>query len=270
METVSSLLRSPPLIAFAGPLLLGIAIVFFWWRSGSIYSLLERVWRLVAGKTEVSDETLKKFILETRDVEKFRFIYGLKVERMTELHKLLEWLNANSIGISKAQMAKRWINTKTRELIPVPKYYLHIRALGLALCGVVLIPLEMSVTSSEALLQMKGSKTWFLADTTSIKGFYEDWVIESAQCSKEIVFNSVGGLTNAEVHFLCDAFKDGTLKQSVSATVRQQRILGLMYGLLVLIGGAIWLRQLFAAAAAKEIGKELACAQEKLKVVASR
>lgn len=186
METVSSLLRSPPLIAFAGPLLLGIVIMFFWWRSGSIYSLLERVWRLVAGKAEVSDEKLKKFILETRDVEKFRFMYGLKVERMAELHKLLEWLNANSIGISKAQMANRWINTKTREIIPVPKFYSLIRALGVALCGVALIPLLITVTSSEALLQMKGSKTWFLADATSVKGFFEDWVIDPAQCPKEI------------------------------------------------------------------------------------
>lgn len=262
METVSTLLRSPPLIAFAGPLLLGIAIMFFWWRSGSIYSLLERVWRLVAGKAEVSDERLKKFILETRDVEKFRFMYGLRVERMAELHRLLEWLNANSIGISKAQMAKRWINTKSREFIPVPKYYLLIRSMWVVLCGVVLIPLVMSVTSSEALLQMKGSKTWFLADATSIKGFYEDWVIESAQCPKEFLSKDVGGLTNAEVHLLCDALKDGSLKQLVSNTVRQQRILGLMYGLLVLIGGAIWLRQIFSAAAAREIAKELAGTQE--------
>jgi hypothetical protein len=257
METVSTLLRSP-LLPFFGPLLLVIAIAFFWWRSGSIYSLLERVWRLVAGKAEVSDEKLKKFILETRDVEKFRFMFGLKVERMAELHKLLEWLNANSIGISKAQMAKRWINAKTRELIPVPKYYLPIRALGLVLCVVALMLLVISVTSSDALLQMKGSKTWFLADATSIKGFYEDWVIEPAQCPKEIVSKSVGGLTNAEVHLLCEAFKDGTFKQLVSDTVRQQRILGLMYGLLVLIGGAIWLRQIFSATAAIEISKELA------------
>lgn len=261
METVSTLLRSPPLIAYSGPLLLVIGILFFWWRSGSIYSLLERIWRLVAGKTEVSDEKLKKFILETRDVEKFRFMYGLKVERMAELHKLLEWLNVNSIGISKAQMAKRWINAKSRVLIPVPKYYLFNRALGLALCGVVLMTLVISVTSSEALLQMKGSRTWFLADAASIKGFYEDWVIEPAQCPKEIVSENVGGLTNAEVHLLCDAFKDGTLKQLVSDTVRQQRILGLMYGLLVLIGAAIWLRQIFSATAAIEISKELAGAQ---------
>ena len=266
MNTVSTLLSSPPLIALSGPLLLVIAIVFFWWCSGSIYSLLERVWRLVAGKAEVSDERLRKFILETRDVEKFRFMYGLRVERMAELHKLLEWLNANSIGISKAQMAKQWINTKSRELIPVPKYYPLIRALGVVLCGVALIPLVISVTSSEALLQMKGSKTRFLADATSVKGFFEDWVIEPAQCPKEIDSKNVGGLTNAEVHLLCDAFKDGTLRQLVSDTVRQQRVLGLMYGLLVLIGGAIWLRQIFSAAAAIEISKELAGAEEGAKI----
>lgn len=261
METVSTLLRSP-LLAFSGLFLFAIVIGFFWWRSGSIYSLLERVWRLVAGKAEVSDERLKKFIRETRDVEMFRFMYGLRVGSIVELHKLLEWLNANSIEIGKAQLAKQWINTKTRELIPVPKHYLPVRALTVALCGVVLIPLFLSVTSSEALLQMKGSNTWFLAGATGVKGFYEDWVLEPAQCSKEIVSKNVGGLTNAEVHLLCDAFKDGTLKQLVSETVRQQRILGLMYGLLVLIGAAIWLRQIFSATAAIEISKKLAGARE--------
>jgi len=185
-------------------------------------------------------------------------MYGLRVERIVELHKLLEWLNANSIGIGKAQMAKRWINTKSRELIPVPKYYLPIRALGVFLCGVVLIPLVMLVTSSEALLQMKGSKTWFLADTTSVKGLFEDWAIEPAQCPSEIVSMNVGGPTKEEVRLLCNALKDNTLKQLVLDTVRQQRVLGFMYGVLVLIGGAILLLQIFSAAAAKEISEELA------------
>jgi hypothetical protein len=254
METVSTLLRSTPLLHFSGPLLLAIVIGFFWWRSGSIYILLERVWRIVAGKMEVSDPVLKEFIQENRELEKFRFMYGLMVGTKTELHKLLEWLRENSIEIGTAQRAKRWIDTKDRKLIPMPKHYLLGISLGLVFCMAIAMVCLKAATSHSALLQMKGSKVWFLAEANEVRGLWGDWSIDQSLCVKDATsISGLSGFTPSETSVLCDAYKNNTLGKIVSDTVRQQQVFGLLYGILALIFVAVLISSIASAAAAKKI-----------------
>jgi len=226
-------------------------------RSGSIYALLERIWRLIAGKGEVSDKNLNEFMQEIRDLEKFRFMYGLKVETKDELHKLLEWLRKNSIDIGSAQRARRWIDSKSTELIRLPpKNYLRIKGVMASICILLVMVFVQVSTYQFALLQMKASKTWLLADSKVVSGFLGNWTIDKAQCLANLGnVSTVGGLTKTETTLICEALKGDTLKQIVIDTVKAQRSLGALFG----VGAFIWLIVIFfqmtSAEAAIKINK---------------
>lgn len=88
MDTFTSVVQSPlmqPLSMFAAAVTL---LMVFWWRAGSIRSVLDRVWHLLAGRADVNDPVLKELLLNSRDLERFQFTYRLKVDSLAEVHKL--------------------------------------------------------------------------------------------------------------------------------------------------------------------------------------
>lgn len=204
------------------------AVIIFWKRAGSIYALLERLWRLTAGKSEVLDKELNEFIKDVRDLEKFQFMFGLKVESKKELHKLLVWMKKYEIAASTAQAAKKWIDVKTLEIVSAPpKKYINLRVAGMGLGAVLMMGFMQISVSQFALLQMKTSETWFLADNKAIKGFSKDWVIEKNGCQGNVdQMASTSGFTKNEVTSICDAWKDNSLNKVVSETVKAQKIFG--------------------------------------------
>ncbi|WP_141639929.1 DUF6216 family protein [Cupriavidus basilensis] len=109
MESLSSIFQSPLATALISPLLAFVGLTFFWFRVGSLHSLLERIWRLVTGKAEVENPQLKKLIQENRDLERFRFIYGLKIETQPEFQRLMSWLHRHKVGIARLQRVRKWI-----------------------------------------------------------------------------------------------------------------------------------------------------------------
>ncbi|MCF2135223.1 hypothetical protein IHE27_03375 [Mycetohabitans endofungorum] len=101
MESLSTFVQSPALsplsIIFGGLIMVGL----FWWRAGSIHIVLDRLWRLVAGKADVHDPVLKALLLESRDIEKFKYTYRLKVETMAAIHRLDKWRRTHEISMSR-------------------------------------------------------------------------------------------------------------------------------------------------------------------------
>ena len=164
MESIQSILS--PSLAFSGPILIITLIVVFWVRSGSIFTIFERAWRLLAGRLEASDPKLKTFLQETLDIEKFSFVYGLKPETIKEMHDLITWIDVYSIGVVNAQKARKWIDIKIPEIIKTPpKSYLVTRVVALVLCSLFVIMSSIPITSQFAVLKFKKTGTWFLMDS---------------------------------------------------------------------------------------------------------
>lgn len=186
---------------------------------------------------------MKEFIQETRDIEKFRFMYGLKVGTIGELHNLLEGLRRNSIDIAVAQRARRWINAKSAELVsPPPKYYQLIKSITLLICALALMAFVEVANSQLALLQMKESKTWFLANSKMVKGVMGNWVIEKTQCLADVKnIRKDSGFTESETIAVCDAFKNDMLNQLASDTVKIQKAFSTLFG----VGALIWIVVIF-------------------------
>ena len=203
----------------------------------SIFTLLERAWRLIAGRVEVSDTKLKQFLQETRDIEKFSFIYGLKPETIKEMHELITWINGYSIGVIDAQRAKKWIDIKTTEIIKAPpKSYMAARLVAIISCALFVILSPIPLSSSFAFLKLKETNTWFLMDNNIAKSITESWLLKKEQCPTRVeTEKTVNGLKSNEYQTICKLFADNGREKFLSDTVQSQRwLLGLFIILAIL------------------------------------
>lgn len=120
VDSLSTFVQSP-LFSRLSVVLGGLIVVgLFWWRAGSIHTVLDRLWRLVAGKADVHDPVLKSLLLESRDIEKFQFIYRLKVETMVDVHKLATWMETRGVGMARLQKIRRWVDVTSAEVVSQP------------------------------------------------------------------------------------------------------------------------------------------------------
>lgn len=259
MEPISALVQSPLFIKLSGPVAIVMFVALFWLRAGSIHSVLERLWRLAAGNAEVQDQKLKRFVHEIRDLEKFRFIYGLKVDSIAELHRLLAWLDSYAIGIARAQRARRWIDLKSQDVIVSPsrKYFVGKTAVAL-LCVFLTVAASEIISYPSGLFETKVSKVWFLMDTQSVRHIMGDWAIDPSVCGKGVSeVQRLTGFSESESGTICKAFQDNSLQQVVRDAVKQQQWTGIaiaVFALAFLISAVICI---ISAEEACRIKKEL-------------
>lgn len=258
MESISAFVESTLFAKLVGPLAVIALLSFFWWRAGTIHSLFERLWRLAAGNMDVHDSKLKEFIHINRDLEKFRFLYGVKVDTLDSLHRLLAWLNKNEIGISSVQIAKRWIDMKSPDFIKFPtKEQVWNVWLGLVFWTLLSAGSIPFIAHESALLQTRGTEVWFFVDGSSMRHVGGNWNIELTRCdSKETIeIQKDTGFSKSEVDSLCKSYQDGTLQPFVQQTVKGQRwFIGAMAAIcvLMLVGAFFGAMSIREAAAIKE------------------
>lgn len=265
MESLSSFVQSP-LFSRASIALAGLcALAFFWWRAGSIHSVLDRIWRLIAGKADVHDPVLKALLQESRDIEKFQFIYRLKVETMNEMRELIAWMATHRVGMSKLQTMRKWIDTTSKEMIRQPPKHYVPSHLGLAtLAMIVIMGLGPLAGSHDAYLQMRASKVWFKTDAVTVKAPFEGWTFRQDQCaSNRSVLAQITGFSQSETEAICDALKNDGLKPLVKQTVEFQAWTGIVGIAIALIFAFTNLGAAISAQAANRLRKKLYTAESK-------
>lgn len=251
MESLSTFVQSPLFsrlsVILGGLILLGL----FWWRAGSIHSVLDRLWRLIAGKADAHDPTVKSMLLESRDLEKFQFFYRLKVETLAEVRKLAAWMEAHGVGMSRLLKMRRWVNVTSPEVVlQPPRHYVwsHFAFGSLAMFAVAGI--SQFAASPDAYLQMRASKVWFKTDSTTVKAPLEGWSFDLANCATDQAnVTHMTGFRETETEVICKALKDGGLKTLVKQTVEFQAWLEITGALIAI---AIAFANILAAVAAQE------------------
>lgn len=229
MESLPSFVQSP-LFSRASIALAGLlALAFFWWRAGSIHSVLDRLWRLIAGKADVHDPALKALLQESRDIEKFQFVYRLKVETMDEMRNLIAWMAAHRVSMPKLQTMRKWIDITSAEVIRQPPKHYVSGHLGLAsLAMIVIMCLGLLASSHDAYLQMRTSKIWFKTDAVTVKSPLGAWTFNKDECTSNIsAVPKITGFSQSETEMICHAFQTGELKAFVKETVGYQALAGI-------------------------------------------
>ncbi|WP_143134607.1 DUF6216 family protein [Burkholderia ubonensis] len=228
MDSLTQIVKNPLFSSFSTGIV-GLALIgLLWWRAGSIHSILDRVWRLIAGKAEVQNSTLKSFLQANRDLEKFRFIYRLKVETIADLNKLIEWMGRHSLSISALQKIRRWVDVRSAEIVmQPPKNYIKAKIIVIGMVSMVFFGGNFLETSRSTLFQMKQSKIWFKTDAMTIEAPFGGWSFSSSDCEGNVasVMRETGFLAHEAVE-ICRAMKGDSLKALVRQDLKIQRSVG--------------------------------------------
>lgn len=231
METFSSVFTSSLFEKLAAPLLAICVAVFilfvFWRRADSLHAVWEKVWRLVAGSTDVQEPRLRAFMQEMRDLEKFRLIYGLKVKSMADMHRLISWVRRYDLDITILQKSRRWVDISKPEFIKQPpKSFFYWNGFWFVFAG-VLAEIAVLVSTSSPLFQMRASNAWFAVGETTISTPFRGTKFELNQCPAfPEAARRAFGFAKEEVQALCIAHTDGSLKKRASAAATEQSRLG--------------------------------------------
>lgn len=259
MESLSSIFQSPLLAALISPILAAGGLLFFLFRVGSLHSLLERLWRLVAGKAEVENPQLKKLIQENRDLERFRFIYGLNIETQSEFQRLMSWLHRHRVGIARLQRVRKWVDIRSPHLVLKPPRRYVLGQFAMMMTAYLAASLSVAALFiDDAYLRARGSDVLFKTDGTAISGFWgspsamlNGCLSDPGVLAREFKFSA------AEATTLCKMFEDKSLRKLSAQAIHEQRVAaGVLGGLAALITLVSALK-LKAAAAARELWDEL-------------
>ncbi|MFL9895900.1 DUF6216 family protein [Paraburkholderia sp. RL17-381-BIF-C] len=258
MGSLSEFIQSPifsrlPYASVAIIILGGI----FWWRAGSIQSILERIWYLMAGKTDAHDPALKLFLQKNRDLEKFRFLYRLKIETFADMQNLIAWADAHNIGMLHLQKIRSWIDATTKEIVREPsKYHCKSRVTFAVVASIVFFSAANLGSSPTAYFKMKASGTWFATDATTVRAlwkdwwFGEDWSFNVSDCADEQKITRETRFNESETNSICKSMKDGgELRSLTKETIKLQRWFG---GVAALVSLVIAIRNFLSALAAKD------------------
>lgn len=208
---------------------MAIATAFIAFRAGSIHSVLENIWRLVAGKTDVENPALRKLLQEDKDLEKFRFVYGIKINKTNQLNTFLSWLKYNNITVGQAKKAWRWIKIDdiVHISVPGPSFFV-ISASVFTVIIIILCASFRLLSYSDAVYKFNESGIWFSVDKQSVHHVFETQRIDLSLCEKgpNFLVDSMH-FTDREAASLCQASKSGEIAQVVSDGIKEQRWTGL-------------------------------------------
>lgn len=233
-------------------------------RAGSAHFLLDRLWRIAAGRGEVQDSVLKAIQQESRDVEIFRFSYRMPVQSLAELHKLDIWAKAHNVGMLRLKSLWRWVDVRNSEVVRRPHRTLKLVFLLLVVVLWILSAISSSLLASHnGYFHMKESKVWFKTDASTVRNvtlWGDEWVFAATECTAERSdLLQKTGFRESELLELCRALASNSLKDQVRSLVKQQRWLAIFLLLPSLISLAIVVRAALSAAEAEKLWKELHC-----------
>lgn len=235
---------STPLYTLTLSILSGLGLAgIVWWRAGSLHCLLDRIWRLAAGKRTASDQTVDEFVEMNRQLEYFRFVYRLNARTPRDMHKVIDLCKEKDIGITSLQLARWWVDLSSDSILRYPS-----KVRGWTVTGALLFPLILLahtlVTSwigiDQGVLQFKESKTWFKTDGQHIsRVFSRGPSLDFTTCQQGELTTQVNWLTKNEITLLCQGAKNGDLKKSADAAIKDQRELAFVIFLMFLLSTGV-------------------------------
>lgn len=259
MDAFNALVQIPlvqPFVALLG----GAALLaFFWWRTGSIRSVLDRVWHLLAGRTDVNDPTLKQVLVNSRDLERFRFTYRIKVDSLDDVHKLHAWSQQHRLDIAALSRAREWVDVTQPGLINEPPKFYVKRRLWLAFSLLVLVyVLGALLLSSGALLHMKASGTYFRMQASSLQHPLWLWSVASSDCKANVAAVArTTGFTRDEADLICGMLLDGKANSLIDENQAAQRWMFACALVLLALWSSPFLWQIGGAQAAIDLRRRM-------------
>ncbi|MDB5783191.1 DUF6216 family protein [Caballeronia mineralivorans] len=208
--------------------ILGLAIVAVYaiFRLNSTQIIREKVWSAFVGDKDFNDEKLKSSAHDQLDLTRFRVVYGVPARSISDLHRLLSWMDRCKFTPIDVKRARRWIDPSKDEPLEAPsqRYFITCAVALMIMIASFMFVSNKATGSKTTMLRMQVSKTWIWSDGASVESVLgKHWRIDAESCSKHTLPDTtITGLTDAETTAICNGIANGKLKAAVSDGLKYQ------------------------------------------------
>lgn len=112
-------------------------LLYVYTRAGSMHFLRDRIWRLMGGKSDFLIHDLQKLKLETRELEHFRFEFGIPANTIQDIELFERWISNHKISLKDATAAKEYIDWADYSHLKIKKKNLTLLRKFLTYLGIL-------------------------------------------------------------------------------------------------------------------------------------
>lgn len=243
-------------------LLCFIALIFYcFYRAGSIYFLVDRIWKITSGRDKFSNKEIDQIWNEIRDVESFQFKTRLAVNSHAQIQRIKCYVDEKNLVWRDLIPAGKHFDVKALRIRD--KKYLFwglVNSFAALLCYAFLsLPTYFYPKYNHvAYLYFKDSKIDFqyYGDKVVIKNF----TIDKNKCEnvdnlkKEII---VDKLKPEDINVFCKAINSED-KQYYKDTIKQQKFMVVIWMGIFILLAIILFRQAWSFFMTRELRKKIA------------
>lgn len=208
------------LSSLSGLLALGVPIgmlaLFLWSiiHTESRHVLRFRIWRLLHGKGEISDEGVNEYVNEQNSLMTFRLIAGVPVQSLDRAHELIRWTCENQVEMYELRMAGKHFDPDKRviktEGLP-GKISQALKLLAAALAVPIVFGCAWLVYTDSALLSLKATQRHFWMTGTEARVAWPllKTPLRQSACSGDLAaLAKQTSFTVEEAGIICGVLKD--------------------------------------------------------------
>ena len=219
-------------VAPFGGVALIAAMLWIVWRTQSGHALRYRAWRLLHGRTEITDPDIKRFVEERNELMTFRFLSGVQVRTAQNCRTLARWMREHNEEVRTIRFAGPYfdveqLRVKTEALPSLAR--LLVTFVGSVLLFAAATYVTSLASRDHTFLKVNSTGTWFAVQSkgfapATLAGKAGAPVVKLEDCKSEPNANlNAPALDARNVGVLCALLRDPAAEQYLSKNLAEQR-----------------------------------------------
>lgn len=224
MENVTALAS----IAYAAAFIVFLAYIYK--RAGSMHFLRDRIWRLMGGKSEFLIPDLQKLKLEERELEHFRFEFGIPASTIEDIELFEKWISKNKISLKDAAAAKGYIdwadyrNLKIKEKsLPFLRTFFRYSGLAALFSAALFF---LAATPNYLMASFDDSPFFYVSTKETRFSVFGGDVLDSSSCKEKdelVNFSQNNNFPLERLHSICDVYNSEEQLNSLKSRINEQK-----------------------------------------------
>lgn len=184
--------------------------LYFYTRSGSAYSILDRLWTIFLGHKKFNNPTIESMLQERKDIDKFNALFNVDAIDTQQIIAFNKWIKKYNYDTRKISRIKGWFKIESLK-IKKANHIESILILGISISLLLFSIIIIFIGSmSMALIKIETSEPWIWVDHTEVRTLNNKIVLNKETCLDEDFdiknISERSRLTNNSIRIICQNF----------------------------------------------------------------
>lgn len=258
MENITALAS----IAYA--IIFVVFLLYVYTRAGSMHFLRDRIWRLMGGKSDFLIPDLQKLKLEARELEHFRFEFGIPANTIRNIELFEKWISDNEIYLKDAAAAKEYIDWADYDNLNIKRKNLTLSRKIFASFGFFFLASATSfflaATPNYLMASFDDSPFFYISTKETKLSIFGGVAVDSTTCKEEATLATISQENGFPLHrlkIICNAYDDEDQLKTLKKRINEQKMAAITLAIFCALAMFFFARESAKVSAAQRIKKIL-------------